>query len=64
MAIGMFLAKMMKPFTSQDSNNWRMLWNSEEGPAGLSFLHFDPFLLNTIKIAFLSGCNFAFKGIG
>lgn len=52
MAIRTFLAKMMKPFTTQDSKNWHILWNSEEGWTELVFLHFGPFLLNIIKIRF------------
>lgn len=61
----MILAKMMMPFTSQDSYNWHILWNSEEGQARVRFfLHFDAFLPYIKKIIFLSDSNFAFKGIG
>lgn len=42
----------MKPFTTQDSKNWHILWNSEEGWTELGFLHFGPFLLNIINIRF------------
>lgn len=60
----MLLAKMLKPFTSQDSYNWHILWNSEEGQAGVRFLHFHPFLRYIKEITLLSDSNFTFKGIG
>lgn len=40
MGIGIYFAKVMKPFTSQDRYSWHILWNSEEGQAGVRFFAF------------------------